>query len=153
MNEECDKTSHISKVGRQQKVEFSEDEINILSRRCGMTSDQQFTDICLHHSEVYLQRYTRNQKKCSDPYSTHKAGVKSAPHEITLPLSMEGEKQGLRLIPGQKLCRRCNQKVIDSLQQTDANQNVESAKDNDTDENFVPDKLPAVFLDFLRQQL
>ena len=163
LKDTCDKTSHTSKIGRQQIEDLTNDDIQILSRRCGLDQDQ-LTDVCLHHLEVYLFRYSRNHTNCCNPYSSHKRTTKSAPNgEITLATSLKCEEQGLqlKLVPGQKLCKRCHEKVHDALK-TKKCDNVTAAAPPDTeaddanDEDYVPEGpsgVPPVCQDSPRQEL
>ena len=85
LKDACDKTTHNSKIHKRYKQEFMEEELLILSKSCGMdnndTSNEEFY-VCLQHNAMYLQKYSRNQNKCSKPYKSHKSVVKAAPVEI-----------------------------------------------------------------------
>ena len=136
IGDQCDKITHTrGRIGREQKENLSEDEIELLSRRCGLLNDT-LNDVCFHHLEVFLLRYTRNQKKCCDPYQTHARVVKSAPHEIDISLcEMAFEKLGIRLIPGKKLCKRCNSKMQKSLEEMDMEVDEETSQDEAFDDD------------------
>ena len=153
VKDSCDKKSHTLEVGRQKIESFTDDDVNILSRRCGIPRNHELTDICPHHVEVYLRRYTRNQSKCCDPYSMHKKAVKKTLNEITLIQSIEGDAHGLKLIPGQKLCKRCKQRV-NSLKETVPGDDVQSDNDHDQDDDdYVPQEEIEVPLESPRQEL
>ena len=69
--DECDKVFHISSVGRKKLSEFSIEEQKVLSRRIDVPlaeiSDPEY-NICLHHEQVYLVKFSRNQSTCCNPY-------------------------------------------------------------------------------------
>ena len=123
-----------------------------------MDPDQQLTDVCFHHIEVYLARYTRNQNKCCDPYHSHKRPTQPARNgEISLALSVKGENRGLQLVPGQKLCKACKTKVDNSLKTTPIESN-DSPDNHSVDEaadaaDEPPQSSTPVPLDSPRQQL
>ena len=144
----CDKTTHTSKVGRRQKEEFTDEELLVLSKRCGLDNTVTTADdfnLCLHHNAMYLDRYTRNQNKCSDPYGSHKRPIKTAQFEITLKLSIEAEKlPSMSLIPGQRLCKRCYEKIKTDLSSFRPQPEIVlsdqggGGDDDDDDDDYVP---------------
>ena len=66
--------------------------------------------ICLLHEQVYLRKYARNQIKCCDPYNIHTSTAKPKV-KISFDLCHEMETIQLYVIPGQKLCKRCHEKI------------------------------------------
>ena len=116
LKEVCDKTTHTSKIGRRMFKDFSEEEIAVICKRSGfnvVTSDSEL-DICFHHDNVFLEKYSRNQTKCCDPFTTHKSAAKHKV-EISMDLSVDMDKLQLKVIRGQKLYKRCHEKVTEKL--------------------------------------
>ena len=96
--------------------DFSEEEIAVICKRSGfnvVTSDSEL-DICFHQDNVFLKKYSRNQTKFYDPFTTHKSAAKPKV-EISMDLSVDMDKLQLKVIPGQKLCKRCHEKVTEKL--------------------------------------
>ena len=65
---QCHKLSYVSESRLKEINEFDDDSVFILELRTGLTN---LTSICLHHEYVFLKKYSSNQRKCSDPFSTH----------------------------------------------------------------------------------
>ena len=79
------------------------------------TSNEEFY-VCLHDNATYLQSYSRNKNKCSNPIKSHKRIFKAALVEISMQLSVEEEKLNhVFLIPGQRLCKQCHEKTAYEL--------------------------------------
>ena len=73
--DECDKLSHTSSVGRKKLAEFSDDDKKVIAKRTNIPvaeiTDSLDYDICLHHEQVFLIKFARNQKSCCNPYQVH----------------------------------------------------------------------------------
>lgn len=65
---QCHKSSYISERRIKDIKEFDDDSVELLELRTGLRN---LTSICLHHEYVFLKKYASNQRKCSDPFSTH----------------------------------------------------------------------------------
>ena len=73
--------------------------------------------ICLHHIQVYIQKYVSMQKTCTDPKHMHKKRVSKGLKALTLQDSIRlNSIHHLSLKPGQKLCVNC----IRNLTETEA---------------------------------
>jgi hypothetical protein len=77
------------------------------------TGQSSLFNICSDHVEKYIKTYTfrTNQKFCCDPYVKHKKRV-NCELVVSIDLSDElFELSGMRIIPGKKLCRRCDMEL------------------------------------------
>ena len=82
LDDECHKNTHCRKAGINVIEKLPEIEIKLLKIRTGLNLTN--TDyLCLHHEQVYLQKYTSRQCKCCDPFSNHKI-VKACSYKITI---------------------------------------------------------------------
>ena len=71
-----------------------------------MTEDN---SICMHHTKVWLDKFEEQQRLCFDPFERHKKPVKGS----LLTLNIEAaniisSKLGKNILPGCKVCPRCN---------------------------------------------
>ena len=61
LKQDCNKTTHISKIGIKTVADFTDEEIVLLCKRSGLSHDETFVNsefsICFHHDQVYLQKY------------------------------------------------------------------------------------------------
>ena len=70
LKEACHKTTWIKDIGILEMKELSQDERTLIKLRTGISSD--ITDICFHHKEFLLKKYSLRQKRCCDPFTIHK---------------------------------------------------------------------------------
>ena len=69
-------------------------------------------DVCNHYLNQFLHEYSKQRKKCADPFASHQVTVKTTLHEVTLDEYKELLIQNFDILPGQKLCRRCFNKLF-----------------------------------------
>lgn len=69
LEERCNKTTYTKDIGLISFNDFSESEQELLFLR---TQIKEIKDICYHHQQIYLTRYVGFQKKCADPFNSHK---------------------------------------------------------------------------------
>ena len=67
LKEECHKTIYTAKVGFVNS--FTEEEFELIKWRSGI-DDLEFT-LCYHHKETILNRFTKQQTNCCDPFGDH----------------------------------------------------------------------------------
>ena len=95
-----------TKVQRIRNV--TSDEIELLSLRSKLSSTD-IRDICSHHEQVYLHKYSALQKKCCNAFDLHKDKKprKKSLREITIECRASALEVGISLVPGEKLCSLC----------------------------------------------
>ena len=67
LDSECHKTSFSKKTGFVKK--FTEEETQLIIWRSGIDTPE-FT-LCYHHKETILNRYSKGQTICCDPFGDH----------------------------------------------------------------------------------
>ena len=86
----------------------SADEIELLSLRSKL-SPTTIHDICSHHEQLLVVKFSGLQRKCCNAFEQHKTSkprTKSL-RTITQELRMNALKVGISLVPGEKLCSPC----------------------------------------------
>ena len=125
-------------IGIKIPADFTEDEIAVLCKRSGLSHGKTLIinsefSICFHHEQVYLQKYARNHVKCCDPFKIHSSTAKPKV-EISLHLSREMESLQLFVIPGEKLCKHCHEKIKNKIETLQSPlQNIDTDEANDPD--------------------
>lgn len=123
--------------------QFDSETLNNLNLRlnssfCGSVSEY----ICNRHKHKFIDSYTAERKKCCDPNEIHKNAVRGDLRIITLNLSNEYYKEAKkRLIPGNKLCKRCEQKIKECLAET--NEKKDTRNDSQRPVRIVPASVDA----------
>lgn len=119
LQESCHKTHYVTTTGLKEFSELTDETKELLHLRLG----RKFGKICLHHEQVYLQKYTHLfGQTCCDPFKRHKKPIKKSLRLITLETAKKSH--GL-LLPGRKICPTCETSMKDSLEEED-----------ETDDNF-----------------
>lgn len=111
--------------------EFSIHDQQLLLWRSGISYDDSMPEdvtVCLHHSEKQLRRFSLNEKKCCDPFNSHKTIVKRKLKIITLQQAKD-VKRSLLLILGKKLCITCQKKVSKIQENTESNSSEKIEED------------------------
>ena len=106
LNSNCDskKKNYIIDID-----DFSLIDNELLKVRSKLENFDDIKNICTHHKNHFIRDYSNSHKKCSDPFNIHKSTVKTNLHVVTLEEYKEAFKS-LDILPGQKICRNCNQK-------------------------------------------
>ena len=83
-------------------------------------------NLCKYHKTQFVPEFSNYYRTCADPLKSHKNVVKTSLHKITL------EEFRLycipcEILPGQKLCFRCKNKVFIEEKE---NQNVDNEHEN-----------------------
>ena len=69
----CHKTAHSQEIGQINFDVLNEREKLPLTLR---TQTEKILNICYHHKQIYLIRYTISQRKCVNPFKLHKKPCK-----------------------------------------------------------------------------
>lgn len=84
--------------------------------------------ICDYHHKHYLQYYENKQTLCCHTFSSYKVRVQSRLVEISLEFAKQVLKKlnGLKIIPGKKMCSSCFDKIKTNLQVGENKKSFES---------------------------
>lgn len=64
--------------------------------------------ICDHHKQIWLHRYSSSKRKCCDPFNKHDKTISSDLRILSIEICENILKNLLiKLIPGDKVCKRC----------------------------------------------
>ena len=87
-------------------------EVELIKLRSAIANFSEVTGICQHHKNQYVQDYSNNFWKCTDPLNTHQNIVKSNLHVVT----SEEYKQitQYEVLLGQKIWRNCVKTIFKS---------------------------------------
>lgn len=104
---ECNLFTYTTRTGLKDIESFGLDEREVLSWRSGLNMNQLET-VCFHHEQVFMERFAFLQKKCCDPFKSHREkGSRSSLREISLSMARIFQKNEIDVIPGQKICPKC----------------------------------------------
>ena len=73
--EDCNKTTYTRSISQKNKNDIKEEDFELIVRRSGFIIGDGDFNICSHHEQLFLHKYTFNQKKCCDPTKMHKKAV------------------------------------------------------------------------------
>lgn len=73
---ECHKLSYTQQTSLTSLTSLEQSEVNILSLRSGVSSEQLIT-VCEHHKTFFLNKFESFQKFCIDPFLSHKKKMSS----------------------------------------------------------------------------
>ena len=62
-------------------------------------------DVCNHHLNQFLHEYSKQIKKCTNPFASHQVTVKTTLQEVALDEYKELLIQNVEILPGQKLLK------------------------------------------------
>ena len=98
MDEESFRFSEFTGVNQ-----WSEIDKWILSLRSGMLSIDNSTNICYHHITTLMNMYELHQRKCCDPFQTHKKVCRGNLRIISIKFVDKANTVDINLTPGNKL--------------------------------------------------
>ncbi len=109
---ECHKKT-FSNLEQMYNIEdLSNDEKLLLKYRVDELRDTTMGSICHHHLKSCTTYYSLNKKYCCDPLKIHKMKIQSSLRIIDLNTAQDSLKYILlKLIPGDKYCKTCQQKI------------------------------------------
>ena len=112
--DDCHKFTYCRKSGLLKLDEFSEDIQEVLKLRSGRVSLEGSKTICNHHKQALLDKFAALQKTCNDLFNIHTKPVKTTLKKLTLYSIRKYDSRLLlsaTLIPGKKICKRCEMKL------------------------------------------
>lgn len=112
----CHLSSFTKKKDLFQLNQLSKDDMSLLKYRI----DKYYTiadgTICDHHRHSYLTYYSQFIYKCCDPFNKHKSNVTNDLRIIKIDFcEIVLTKLKLKLIPGNKICKRCQSSLKEKL--------------------------------------
>ena len=69
LQETCHKTIWANQMGISCSTNLDSETVLLLKLRSGVTK---IHDVCYHHKEYFLKKYSMKQKKCCNPFGVHK---------------------------------------------------------------------------------
>ncbi|KAK3911628.1 ARL14 effector protein [Frankliniella fusca] len=105
--------------------------------------------LCTKHFEKWFQFYELRQTHCCDPYSSHKsrtAAVKTNVVSLHMHLQSREVPDMKVLLPGQKMCKRCAQKVEPLLAAVTIQQSPQSSAPSSQSLSQGPSDLTNLFI-------
>ena len=105
----CDLLVYSRKVRRQQIGSLSQEDRDLLTLRRKCTFDT-LSDICIHHKKKYIGRYQATQRYWVNPFNTHGIQISKDLRNVDEELALF-----LNIIPGQKLCKRCQETAKENM--------------------------------------
>ena len=130
--DDCHKLIYCRKSGLLKLDEFSEDIQEVLKLRSGCFSLEGCKTICNHHKNL-SDKFAALQNTCSDPFNIHTKPVKTTVKELTLDSVRKYDSRLLlsaTLIPGKKICKRCEMKLNPRTDEFDDDQGEYSQDDS-----------------------
>eukprot|EP00731_Ephydatia_muelleri_P008609 Em0004g947a len=97
----------------------SNDELELLSLRSKLPVAA-ITDICSHHEQVLVVKYSTLQRKCCNAFQLHSSQRKKSLQNITHTLRCDALKLGFSLVPGDKLCPQCRAHLANLMSKQEA---------------------------------
>ncbi|XP_065067443.1 ARL14 effector protein-like [Rhopilema esculentum] len=107
MGDPCHKLTFSRKVGSKRLDSIDCDVRELIFWRSGLSLINKDADICLHHEQLLIKRYSLAQKTCCNPFQIHKKAAKGGLKEIKLSNAKDLVTRGFDVVPGQKLCPSC----------------------------------------------
>lgn len=134
---DCHKNSYTQKNNLTEISSLTSEEINILSLRTGVRSENLHT-ICEHHKIFFLKKYEVYQKECLDPFKCHKKKITKSLREINFDLSQKINQISSckKSIPGQKICNVCRNKIYEYVKIDDEGMDVEKTENEELVSEF-----------------
>ena len=111
-SDECHKIWYVKRKELLPIAKLKQNELELAEWRSGVKVSDCIYDssakLCLHHYQVYMERFEKRQTKCSNIFQCH-CGVKmlKARHLITLAKAKTLVNQYKEITPGFKLCITC----------------------------------------------
>ena len=90
-------------------------------------------NVCKYHKNQFVNEFSNNYRRCEDPLKIHKTSVKTSLHEITLE-EFRLYCTPFNLLPGQKLCFRCKNKLFTEKNETEYKETEGESEEMETDE-------------------
>ena len=107
LSDTCHLQTYSRKVGFLLFSIISENDRRLVLWRTGISVEPSTSDtLCFHHENLFLSRCESLQKFCRDPFSGHKKHVTKSLRVVNVELA-----ELLQVKPGQKLCKRCEQRI------------------------------------------
>ena len=91
-------------------------------------------EICLHHEQAVLARYSQYQRNCCNPFGKHQKPIKGSLQEVSLNIAEDFNSINISVTPGKKICPTCCKELTTKLQ----------AASNKKDQQFVDESDPHV---------
>ena len=76
MGDPCHKLTFSRKVGSKRLDSIDCDVRELIFWRSGLSLINKDADICLHHEQLLIKRYSLAQKTCCNPFQIHKKAAK-----------------------------------------------------------------------------
>lgn len=97
----------------------SNDQLELLTLRSKLPVAV-ITDICSHHEQVLVVKYSTLQRKCCNAFQLHNSQRKKSLQNITHTLRSDALKLGFSLVPGDKLCPQCRAHFVNLISKQEA---------------------------------
>jgi len=137
---------HDKQVGVISVDQLDAMDVKLIAYRTGLDEDKIQT-ICYHHKLTLLTQYEWLEKRCCNPFKTHKKQITGGLKPISVEMA-DKAKAKLVLIPGKKLCPNCRTQIRKLLsdeeeprhvsdkeiQELEAGTSTESEKDSNNEE-------------------
>ena len=103
LEEECHLTVHTRLTGQKSFSDLTAEQVKLISTRTGISNSPDH-EICLHHEQSILTRYSQYQRSCCNPFNKHQKPVKGSLREVSLDTAEDCNTINISLIPGKKIC-------------------------------------------------
>ena len=77
LDEDCHRKSFCRTAGLKGINDFEEEEVQLICWRSGI-EQQNLKDVCYHHEQTILVRYSKNITVCCNPFNLHDTNKKQA---------------------------------------------------------------------------
>ena len=102
------------------------EQVKLISMRTGISNSPEH-EICLHHEQTVLTRYSQYQRHCCNPFEKHQKPIKGSLREVSLNTAEDFNSINISVIPGKKICPNCRKELTSNLE----------AASNKKDQQFV----------------
>ncbi|KAG8180983.1 hypothetical protein JTE90_024731 [Oedothorax gibbosus] len=129
LQDECHRLIYTRTSLLHNNSELSEENKELLLWRSG-TLESSIQTVCSHHKEVFLRRYETSQNLvCCNPFKSHKKGAKGSLRPVLLEFAKEIKLHTpeLNVVPGQRLCTNCINKINHIIKTKTDTQKLESS--------------------------
>ena len=157
-SEECHKTWYVKRKELLPIAKLKQNELELVKWRSGAKVSDCIYDssakLCLHHYQVYMERFEKRQTKCCNIFQCH-SGVKmpKARHLITLAFAKTLVNQCKEITPGFKLCITCYKQakkeystLLTQMEQSSGTSETDGSEFATTENDNAVDMLNSSFL-------
>ena len=142
LEEECHLTVHTRSTDLKSFSDLTAEQVKLISMRTGISTSPDH-EICLHHEQLILTRYSYHQRSCCNPFNKHQKQVKGSLREVSLDITEDFNSINISVIPGKKICPTCRKELTRKLEAATNKKDEfcrvesDSQTDNESDEETM----------------